>query len=307
MTANKFKAGVWSAAPTPLLHDGQIDIESITRLTQHHIRLGVQGVFLCGTSGEGPWLSDRKIAEVVEATVAAAAGKLKITVQVTDNSSERVLDNIDGLVDSGVDAVIVAPPYFQQNPDQPYLKRLITEILDNSSLPVGFYHRGSYSSVEFAPETVSELMAHPNLVMVKDSSSDPKARELFVQTAAKLEQPPLLLNGDEFNAVPYLEAGYDGMLFGGACFNGYISNSIIAAARAGDLAEAQRIQERMAAMMIKIFGGEGFPYWLAAQKQLLVELGIFSTNTTVINYQMPSEHIEVLRKVIDEHRSELLP
>lgn len=307
MQTNKYKAGVWSAASTPFTASGEIDNDSIKRLTEHHLRLGVNGVFLCGTSGEGPWMSNAMCREVVDTTVKSAAGRLKVTVQVTDNSAIRILDNISRFADSGVDAVIMAPPFFQANQDQAYLKNMFIEVLDKSPLPVGYYHRGDYSSVIVEVETIKRLMNHPNLIMVKDSSGKVDDIETFTSYAASIDNPPLLLDGDEFNSVPYLRGGYDGLLFGGACFNGFISNKILDAVAGGDFDRAQELQDKMGAMMSEIFGGDGFPCWLAAQKQVLVELGVFETNKTIINYQLTSECHEALKAIIEKEKDLLLP
>jgi 4-hydroxy-tetrahydrodipicolinate synthase len=51
--------GVWSATPTPLDSKRRVDNASVKRLVAHHLRLGVKGLFLAGTCGEGPWLPDR--------------------------------------------------------------------------------------------------------------------------------------------------------------------------------------------------------------------------------------------------------
>ena len=307
MKCKNFKAGVWSAAPTPFTTGGSIDSESIKRLTEHHLRLGIDGVFLCGTSGEGPWITHKMSKVIAETTVKAAAGRLKVAIQVTDNSSIRILDNIAQFTDSGVDVVIMAAPFFQRNETQEYLKNMFLEVLDKSPLPVGFYHLGKFANTFIETKTTIHLMEHPNLIMLKDSSSDEKAMKQFVAHAKTLDNPPLLLNGNEFNTVPYLQAGYDGALFGGACFNGYMSNLILKTACEGDFSAAQSWQDRMSNMMTEIFGGEGFPYWLAAQKQVLVELGIFNTNKTIINYSLPPEGYKVLKATIDREKEFLLP
>lgn len=307
MKARNYKAGVWSAAPTPFMVDGKIDVEAIKRLTEHHLRLGVKGVFLCGTSGEGPWMTASMCRKVVDATVKAAAGRLQVTVQVTDNSALRILDNIAGYIGSGVDAVIMAPPYFQANETQEYLKNMFLEVLDKSLLPVGFYHRGAHASVDVDIETVMQLMGHSNLIMIKDSSGDMGVMKKLVSQAATMDKVPLLLDGDEFNCVPYLETGYDGLLFGGGCFNGYMSNKIMEAATEGDFDTAQQWQDRMSTMMMEIFGGDGFPCWLAAQKQVLVELGIFTTNKTIINYSLTDKCHVALKAAIEREKEFLLP
>ena len=307
MTQNVYKAGVWSAAPTPFTEDGKIDIDAIQRLTEHHIRLNVQGVFVCGTSGEGPWMTHTMCRDVTKATVKAANGRLKVAVQVTDNSSIKILDNISYYKDSGVDLVVTAAPFLQINETQEYLKNMFTEVLDNSPLPAGFYHLGEHAKTFIEDETIMQLMKHPNVKMVKDSSGNKETMKKLANYAATLDNPPIMLNGNEFDTVPYLKAGYDGVLFGGACFNGYMSNKILKAASVGDFATAQSLQDRMSKMMFEIFGGEGFPCWLAAQKQVLVELGIFTTNKTIINYSLKPECYKALKKAIEREKEFLLP
>jgi 4-hydroxy-tetrahydrodipicolinate synthase len=95
-----------------------------------------------------------------------------------------------------------------------------------------------------------------------------------------------LLNGDEFNCVPYVRAGYDGLLLGGAIFNGYIAARIIRAARAGALAEAERSQARMNDLMYRVYGGTKIECWLSGLKELLVQMGIFSTRKNLLGYPL---------------------
>ena len=45
--------GVWSAMSTPLTEDYAVDADALERLVEHQIRLGIRGLFLAGTAGEG--------------------------------------------------------------------------------------------------------------------------------------------------------------------------------------------------------------------------------------------------------------
>jgi hypothetical protein len=36
-------AGVWSAMPTPFTEKLELDTESVSRLVEHHVRLGIKG------------------------------------------------------------------------------------------------------------------------------------------------------------------------------------------------------------------------------------------------------------------------
>lgn len=307
MRKTDFLGGVWSAAPTPYTVNGQIDKASIARMTEHHLRLGVKGVFVCGTCGEGPWLTDSMRNEAVKETVRSVAGRMKVTVQVTDNSAARVLDNISRMRDSGVDAAVIAAPYFMIKPAPEYMREQILQVLDKSPLPVGFYHRGKSSTVPIAVQTISELMSHPNLVMIKDSSANNDDMKLLALTANKIDNPPLLLNGDEFDLISYMQAGYDGALIGSGCFCGHIANKIIEAVRDGKIASAKELQERMNSLMYDVWGGKSYACWLAGQKQLMVELGIFSFNNTLLDFHLNNECHKAIKRAIERDHAFLLP
>ena len=300
-------AGVWSATPTPFTSELKLDIEAISRLVEHHLRLGVKGLFLGGTSGEGPWMSDSMRIKLAREVVKSNQDRMLLAVQVTDNSAMRMIDNIKRIEDSGADIAVIAPPFFQVNATQKYLKDLYFEVIESSSLPVGVYHRGKHASIEIETDTLEEIIAHPKVVIVKDSSSDPKAREMICQAVAKRKDKLFALNGDEFNSVPYAEAGYDGFLFGGACFNSFMANKILKLGKAGDTEGAQAMQDHMNEVMTKVFGGEGLPCWLAGQKQIMVELGIFNTRKTIINYQITDECINTIKSVVEQEKAYLLP
>src|SRR5690606_34495311 len=129
--------GVWSAAPTPFDEKMRLDEKSLARLTEHHLRLGNEGVFLAGTCGEGPWMPTTIRRQLVKSTRDIAAGRLGIAVQVTDNSAARILENIAEAREDGADVAIIAPPYFLINATPQNIESLYMEAVEKSTLPVG--------------------------------------------------------------------------------------------------------------------------------------------------------------------------
>jgi 4-hydroxy-tetrahydrodipicolinate synthase len=300
--------GIWSAAPTPLTDNYEIDEISIERLVAHHNRLGINGIFLAGTCGEGPWLDDRRRATLLKSTIKHNQSKMLISIQATDNSAMRMLDNIKRFADLGADIAIVAPPFFSMKVSQEYLADMFLEIIDKSPLPMGFYHRGKNSSVHIEPNTLGKIIAHPNILIVKDSSCDIASQTVILETRNSREADTCFaLNGDEFDCVNYLAAGYDGLLLGGASFNGYMARKIMNEVNCGNLEQANLLQERMNRMMFDVYGGKNITCWLAGQKQLMVELGVFSTNNTIIDYSLTSECHDAIRDVVIREREFLLP
>lgn len=285
MPQTPLRAGVWSATPTPFTLNYSLDADSVPRLVNQHLALGVSGLMLAGTCGEGAWMRDRDRELLTRSVVAATAGRMAIALQVTDNSAIRTLDNIDLAAAWGADLAVVAAPYFLFNATPERLISYYREIARRSMLPIGLYDRGASSPYSVPQDRLLELLAEPNIVMVKDSSVNLDRKALYLK--ARERRPGLiLLNGDEFNCVAYIAAGYDGLLLGGGIFNASIALQLIRAVRTGDRARAEALQNRMTDLMHRVYGGPKIECWLTGLKQLLVEMKVFSTNANLLGYPL---------------------
>ncbi len=279
---------VWSATPTPVLGDGRLDAASVRRLVAHHVDLGVAGIMLAGTCGEGSWIRDRDREALVRTAVEAAEGQLAIALQVTDNSAVRVLDNIERADEWGVGIAVVAAPSFFLNATPQRLLSHYAEIARGSSLPVGLYDRGTHSPYVLPESLLPELLSDRKIVVVKDSSQMETRRNAYL--AARAARPDLVLySGSEFDCVDYLVPGYDGLLLGGGIFNGAMARGIMAAVAAGEIGEANRLQARMNDLMYRVYGGRKIECWMTGLKELLVQLGVFSTNYNLLEYPLTAE------------------
>lgn len=298
--------GVWSATPTPFTRRMEIDRESVARMVEHHLRLGVTGLFLAGTCGEGPWMPDRDRRALTQAVVKCSRRRLLIAVQVTDNSAARVLDNAQAAAEDGADIAVIAPPFFHAHATLAVLLRLHRQAIRGSPLPVGIYDRGALSSVLIRDSVLEEIYAERKVVLVKDSSMQPERMEIAL--AARRRRPGLrLLNGYEFDCVSYLAAGYDGLLLGGGIFNGYLAAMIMQAMAKGDLKSAQRLQRRMNRMMHAVYGGKRHACWLSGEKRLLVEMGIFSTCRSYLEYPLTESCVRAIKRVLKQEADVLFP
>ena len=279
---------VWSATPTPFTADGRVDVASVQRMVAHHVDLGVSGFMLAGTCGEGPWLRDRDREVLTRAAVEAARGKITVALQVTDNSAGRTLDNIERAAAWGVEIAVVAAPSFFHNATPQRLVQHYVEVVRQSALPVGLYDRGTHSPYLVPEAMFPELLAEKNIVVVKDSSQQPARMKAYL--AARAARPELVLfTGSEFDAVEYLEAGYDGALLGGGIFNATIALELLAAVRAKDLTRAHALQARMNDLMHRVYGGPKIECWMTGLKELLVQLGVFSTNVNLLGYPLTDQ------------------
>jgi dihydrodipicolinate synthase/N-acetylneuraminate lyase len=282
------RGGLWSATPTPFDTNYCLDVDSVPRLVAHHLRLGVSGLMLAGTTGEGAWMQDRDRERLTRTTVSAAAARITVALQVTDNSALRTLDNIDRAAEWGADVAFVEAPYFLLNATPVRLTSYYREIARRSALPLGIYDRGANSAYCLPQSSLLDLLAEPNVVMIKDSSGHAARRGLYLQ-ARHLRPELLLLSGDEFDCVSYLRSGYDGLLLGGGIFNAALASRIIAAMQAGSHEKAAALQHRMNDLMLRVYGGPKIECWLSGLKELLVQMGIFSTNANLLEYPLTDD------------------
>jgi 4-hydroxy-tetrahydrodipicolinate synthase len=283
-----------------------VDTVAVKRLVAHHLRLGVKGLFICGTCGEGPWMTDQQRRAMVRAVVAAARGRLVIAVQVTDNSAARILDNMRMAAEDGADMAVIAPPFFLINATSENIADLYFEAIRGCPLPVGIYDRGLNAAVVVTADALRKIYMEPKVVLVKDSSADPERMKLAL--SIRKSRPGLrLLSGDEFACAEYMKAGYDGLLLGGGVFNGRLAGMIIEAVRGGRFDEADRLQERMNQLMWDVYGGKKITCWMSGLKHLLVEMGLFRTTRNFLNYPLTAACRKAIAKALIREKEVLLP
>lgn len=298
MSVPPLPGAVWSAPPTPLTDDRRLDLPCVERAVTQHLRLGIAGVMLAGTCGEGAWLRTEDREALVRATVAAAAGRLRISVQVTDNSALRVLANLDQAAAAGAELGIVDAPWYFFNATPQRKFEHYREIIRHSPLPIGLYDRGAHAAHAVPEDRLAELLAEPKLVMVKDSSQSLSRRAVYLE-ASRRRPELVVLNGDEFKCVEYLTAGYTGLLLGGGIFNGAIARRLYEAVRSGRLDDAQRVQARMNDLMWRVYGGHQFECWLTGLKELLVQMKVFRTHQSLLGYPLTATCREQIRAAVD--------
>ena len=81
--------GLIAATFTPFHANSSIDLRRIKPVIDSVIAQGATGLYVCGSTGEGPLLSTEERLRVAEASVKAAAGRVPVVIQVGHNSIEE--------------------------------------------------------------------------------------------------------------------------------------------------------------------------------------------------------------------------
>ena len=299
-------AGVWSAMPTPFTDDLKLDVESISHLVEHHVRLGIKGVLIAGLNGEGHLMTDSMKMDLVAQVVKYNRGRMLLSMMIMDSSAEMMLENIKVAQECGIDIAMIGFPFTPLDLKPEYLRELYLSVLGKSPLPVSIQHINRRPSNFREAELFKELIMHPKVILLNDCSNDLDKIDMLLDAAEERKNKLSVFTGSAFSCASYGELGYKGFLLSSACFTGHIAGKILEFVQTGRAKPAQMLQDYMNSLLLEVLGLD-FEYYLVGQKQMMVELGIFSTAKNLHDYQVPEELIATIREVVEQEKDFLLP
>ncbi len=254
---------------TPLTEAGDIDLAGLERLVNHMLSSGVSGIFVLGSSGEGPWLTFAQQKQVVEETVRLVGGRVPVLAGALEAGTQRTLEVLHQHQDAGADLIVIASPYYY-NADASVQINHIKTLVKAASVPVMLYNIPSTTHNPIAPSTVREVLGLDNLVGVKDSAGN--WDDFLALLRLKEDRPEFaVFQGAERLAAKSLLAGADGLVPGLGNIVPEIFQQIHAAALDDRAADAEHLQEKIERLWVL----HTYDYWLVCLKYAasLMEFG----------------------------------
>ena len=236
-------SGIVPPMLTPLQERDALDVAGLERLIAHILDGGVHGLFILGTTGEGPSLSYRLRRELIERTTKLVNRRVPILVGITDTAFVESINLARHAADCGADAGVLAPPYYLPE-GQPELREYLEHLLPELSLPLFLYNMPPLTKVSFELDIVRWAMEQPNVVGIKDSSGDMNYFRSLCELARARADWTLLL-GPEESLLQSLSLGGHGGVSGGANIFPKLYAALFAAAQSGDNQRAGILQERI--------------------------------------------------------------
>jgi 4-hydroxy-tetrahydrodipicolinate synthase len=257
MTASRLPRPLRGIIPplvTPLLSPDALDHRGLEKLVEHVIAGGVHGVFILGTTGEGPSLSYALRRELIERVTRQVDGRVPVLVAVTDTAYTETLRLTEFAAKAGANAVVVAAPYYFPS-SQSDLLRLVEGLAEESAVPLFLYNMPGLTKVQYEPETVAKAAEMRNVYGLKDSSGD--LGYLARAVAAVRHRPEFtVLLGPEELMVEGMALGIHGGVNGGANLFPRLFVGLYEACVAGREEEVRRLRELVLQLGAVINGGD---------------------------------------------------
>ena len=228
---------------TPLIDRDNIDLPGLEKLVEHILAGGVHGLFILGTTGEAPSLSYKLRYELIERVCKQVAGRVPVLVGITDTSHIESIKIAEFSHKQGVNAVVLAPPYYFPA-DQPELLEYLENLVPKLPLPLFLYNMPSCTKIFFEPQTVLKASQIPGIAGVKDSSGNMVYFHKLVSLLADKKDFSLLVGPEELLAETILLGGHGG-INGGANLFPRLFVDLYDAAVVGDIGKVRDLHSKV--------------------------------------------------------------
>lgn len=197
--------GAYTALITPF-RDGQVDFDRLRANVAFQVEGGIDGVVPCGTTGESPTLSHDEHGKVIEETVKAAAGRVKVIAGTGSNATSEAVALTRHAAEVGADAALMVNPYYNK-PSQDGLYHHFMTVADAVDLPIVLYNIPGRTNVTMAPATVARLAEHENIIAIKEATG---SLDIASEIAAGCDIA--IISGDDSLTLPLMSVGGKGVI-----------------------------------------------------------------------------------------------
>jgi 4-hydroxy-tetrahydrodipicolinate synthase len=188
--------GIWVPLVTPF-HNGAIDFVGLRRLVSHLLEKGVDGLVVCGTTGEPAAMGKHEQLAVLDAVLELVPAQ-RVVMGLAGNNLTELLQFQSEILKRPVAGLLVPAPYYIR-PSQAGLEVFFRTVADASSVPLILYDIPYRTGVAFEQSTLLNIVAHERIVAIKDCGGN------FSNTLALLDsgQVDVLCGEDNqiFNAL----------------------------------------------------------------------------------------------------------
>ena len=242
-------SGSLVAIVTPMRPDGAIDFDAWARLLDFHLANGTAGIVVGGTTGESATITDAELRELAGRACEQVRRRVPVIVGAGTNSTATTVERVRWLSELPIDGLLLVTPSYVR-PTQEGLYRHFAAAAAATRVPIVLYNVPTRTAVDMQPATVARLSQLPSVVAVKEAVPEMgRVRELV----ASCREGFAVLSGDDLTAREAILEGARGVISVTANVVPRAMADMVAAAAAGNRAEAERIDASLVPLHRALF------------------------------------------------------
>jgi len=249
--------GVFVPVVTPFTARGDLDEAGFRSNVRRYVGQGFNGILIAGSTGEGPYLTERERMRLVELARPLIHAPQILLVGTGVEATRQTIYLSKEAVKRGADALLVLTPgYFKNRMDSAALTAHFSAVADTVQRPVLIYSIPQFTGINIDPETIARLSRHGNIVGLKESSGN---LEFLRDVLAKSKAGFRVLAGSALIMLDAFQAGAAGAVLGPANYIPDLCLGIYNRYRQGDLADAREVQQSILSLVQEVNVRAGIP------------------------------------------------
>lgn len=159
--------------------EGNVCPERTKAFAEWLLNKGVQGLYVCGSSGECIYQSKEERKLILEAVMEAVGGKMTIIAHVACNNTKDSMELAAHAESLGVDAIASIPPIYFRLPEEAIAQYWndISSAAPNTDFVI--YNIPQLAGVSLTMPLLREMLKNPRVVGVKNSSMPTQDIQMF--------------------------------------------------------------------------------------------------------------------------------
>ncbi len=200
--------GTGVALVTPFDDELRVDFQGLEKLLRHIVDSQVRYLVVHGTAGEAATTTPEEKKKILAFIQAHNPKQLPIFWGMGGNNTQTVLQAIATTDWQGIDAVMVASPYYNR-PSQEGIYEHYTVIADACPVPLLLYNVPARTGSNMYAATTLRLSTHPNILGIKEASGN---LVQCMEIAREKADDFLLISGEDMLTLPILAIGGGGVI-----------------------------------------------------------------------------------------------
>jgi 4-hydroxy-tetrahydrodipicolinate synthase len=287
--------GAYVALITPMTVNGDIDYGHLEVLIESMIGTGINGLVVCGTTGQAATLSSLEHLHVAKFVTDRVAGRCQVIVASGSNCTQEAINLSNGIEDilGGAVTMLHVTGYYnlptQEGLLQHFLK--VADSLRFKESNIILYNVPGRTVCSLSPETIIKLAEHPRVIGLKEVLSVEQ-----VACVAKNTNPNKfrVLSGEDDLVAAMMAEGAFGTISGSANLAPRLFAELCQYGLVGDFKRANELQEKLMPLIKYVFSVRNpIPLAHAFRTYLRLPLcrmeGVDSLYSKMMDYYKPEE------------------
>ncbi len=278
---------------TPFKNDESVDFDALAKIVEFQIKSGTDYLVVLGTTAETPTLTGKEKQEITDFIISINKGRLPIVLGIGGNNTREIVEKVQSVDLSGVDAILSVTPYYNK-PSQEGIYQHYAAIARVSPKPIVLYNVPGRTGVNMTAATTIRLANEfKNICAIKEASGN------FTQIDDIIKNKPadfMVISGDDGITFPLITLGAVGVISViGNAFPKEFSRMVRLALQ-GDYSNARQIHHRFLELIELLFV-EGNP---AGVKSMLAVMGMIENVLRLPLVPNTIKTYEKIRQVLNQ-------